>query len=508
MNSKPQSRHHRICMVSDFFYPNTGGVENHIYQLSQCLIRRGHKVVVITHAYDGIEPKHQHPSSESESESVPQQQDASSSPTESAAAATTQAKTSQPAGSIAGTPRVGVRVLSMGLKVYYLPNIVFYNQCTLPTLFTNLPLMRNIFVRERISIVHGHAAFSTLCHDAILHARTMGIPAVFTDHSLFGFADASSILTNKFLKFSLSDVSHAICVSHTSRENTVLRSAIEPERVSVIPNAVDASLFVPDTSQRDPAWITIVVVCRLVYRKGMDLLAAIIPRVCAAHPNVRFLIGGDGPKRLLLEEVRERHKLHERMSLIGHVPHNGVRAVLNRGDIFLNTSLTEAFCIAIVEAASCGLSVVSTRVGGVPEVFPEDMMVLAEPTVDDLVRAVCEAIPRINDINPDQLHQRVKSMYNWNDVAARTEVVYDNISGVEESPLVERLHQYYGCGPVSGKLFVMFVLINTLFYYFLEWLCPRAGIDICPDFDTARYTKLVRQERDRGLSQRRNLDIV
>lgn len=35
-----------ILMVSDFFYPNFGGVENHIYQLSQCLINQGHKVGV------------------------------------------------------------------------------------------------------------------------------------------------------------------------------------------------------------------------------------------------------------------------------------------------------------------------------------------------------------------------------------------------------------------------------------------------------------------------------
>lgn len=41
----------RVLMVSDFFYPNTGGVESHIYQLSQCLLARGHKVVVLTHAY-------------------------------------------------------------------------------------------------------------------------------------------------------------------------------------------------------------------------------------------------------------------------------------------------------------------------------------------------------------------------------------------------------------------------------------------------------------------------
>ena len=37
----------------------------------------------------------------------------------------------------------------------------------------------------------------------------------FTDHSLFGFADASSILTNKILKWSLANVDHVICVAHT-----------------------------------------------------------------------------------------------------------------------------------------------------------------------------------------------------------------------------------------------------------------------------------------------------
>lgn len=38
-------------MVSDFFYPNMGGVESHIYLLSQCLMALGHKVIVVTHAY-------------------------------------------------------------------------------------------------------------------------------------------------------------------------------------------------------------------------------------------------------------------------------------------------------------------------------------------------------------------------------------------------------------------------------------------------------------------------
>ena len=56
-------------------------------------------------------------------------------------------------------------------------------------------------------------------------------------------------------------------------------------------------------------------------------------------------------------------------------------------------SLTEAFCTAIVEAACCGLHVISTRVGGVPEVLPPEVMTLApvDPTAfQDVVESVLE----------------------------------------------------------------------------------------------------------------------
>jgi phosphatidylinositol glycan class A protein len=73
----------------------------------------------------------------------------------------------------------------------------------------------------------------------------------------------------------------------------------------------------------------------------------------------------------------DKNNIHDRVELLGSVPHKDVRNVLVRGHIFLNTSLTEAFCIAIVEAAACGLLVVSTNVGGVTEVLPHDMIYLA-----------------------------------------------------------------------------------------------------------------------------------
>jgi phosphatidylinositol glycan class A protein len=82
----------------------------------------------------------------------------------------------------------------------------------------------------------------------------------------------------------------------------------------------------------------------------------------------------------------KRHSLEERVEMLGSIPSKNVRNVLVRGHIFLNTSLTEAFCIAIVEAASCGLLVVSTDVGGVFEVLPHDMIFLAKPDPNEIIK--------------------------------------------------------------------------------------------------------------------------
>lgn len=53
----------------------------------------------------------------------------------------------------------------------------------------------------------------------------------------------------------------------------------------------------------------------------------IIPVVCKEYPFVYFIIGGDGPKKLLLEEMRERHQLHDRVELLGSVQQDQVRDV-------------------------------------------------------------------------------------------------------------------------------------------------------------------------------------
>ncbi|KAI0436647.1 glycosyltransferase family 4 protein [Xylaria telfairii] len=465
-------RTYNIAMVCDFFYPQPGGVESHIYQLATKLIDRGHKVIVITHAYED---------------------------------------------------RQGIRYLTNGVKVFHVPFAVIYRSSTFPTVFSFFPLFRNIIIRERIEIVHGHATMSTLCQEAILHGRTMGLRTVFTDHSLVGFADTGSILTNKLLKFTLSDVDHVICVSHTCKENTVLRAALDPLMVSVIPNALVSDDFkplprpepssLPFVQHPLPAHplgpndtLTIVVVSRLFYNKGTDLLTAAIPRILENHPNTRFIIAGSGPKAIDLQQMIEQNVLQDKVEVLGPVRHENVREIMVRGHIYLHPSLTEAFGTVIVEAASCGLYVVCTAVGGIPEVLPSHMTVFAKPEENDLVAATGRAIAalRANKVRTERFHEEVKTMYSWTNVAKRTERVYRGISGdISEDEffgtdigntaqwsatrgrnlaLIDRLKRYYGCGVWAGKLFCLCVVIDYLIFVFCEWWWPKDQIDIARDW--------------------------
>lgn len=82
---------------------------------------------------------------------------------------------------------------------------------------------------------------------------------------------------NKIMKFTMCSVDHAICVSNTCRENLVVRATLPPERISTIPNAIDPSKFTPDPSARFPkGTINVVIMSRLVYRKGIDLVAPVV----------------------------------------------------------------------------------------------------------------------------------------------------------------------------------------------------------------------------------------
>jgi len=250
-----------------------------------------------------------------------------------------------------------------------------------------------------------------------------------------------------------------------------------------------------------------------------------------------LLIGGDGPKLIDLLQMREKHLLQDRIELLGPIRHKDVLSVLSRGQIFMNTSLTEAFGIAILEAACAGLYVVSTRVGGVPEILPEDMISFAEPEEDgkylvpapplfsehpatDVIRAISEAIciVRQGKHDPFRAHERIKTLYNWEEVTARTERVYDTVLKSRQIELMERIERCVSplfrefefaltgpltcdrrtmsLGPFAGLIYTIILLVACVFFLFLEWWMPRESLhhvhhhwehdifqEVCSDFN-------------------------
>eukprot|EP00055_Hartaetosiga_balthica_P015301 m.89248 g.89248 ORF g.89248 m.89248 type:complete len:500 (+) comp8828_c0_seq4:43-1542(+) len=367
--------HPVVALVSDFFLPHLGGVEAHIYEMAVRMARNGVKVVVITHEYS----RH------------------------------------------SGVIREGC------LTIYYLPLPVMWRQNTYPTVLFSMPILRRVFLLEQVDLVHGHSSFSVLCHEALLLASMMNLKTVYTDHSMLDVSVPSNMIVSNLLAFTLSHSQHAIGVSHICREQLVVCAGIERDKTSVIPNAVDTATFFP--VQERPITPTIVVMSRLFWRKGIDLLARVIPLVCEKHPTAVFLIGGDGPMRINLEEMREQHNLSDRVHMLGSVLHENVPRVLQRGSVFLNCSRTEAFCMAILEAACCGLDVVSTNVGGVPEVLPPSMCRLAPLQPEALACAVLDALEHPIDAHEAfSRYSKLCKKYSWDDVTSKTLAVYSSIT--------------------------------------------------------------------------------
>jgi phosphatidylinositol glycan class A protein len=467
LGSKEEKKH-TICFVCDFFYPNFGGVENHIYYLAKGLQNRGHKVIVMTHTYEN----HSGLCFIGEDGVI-----SSASPSYSCSESEKDCVKGQKRYSERKTP---------ALPVYYLPKLVVYQQATMPSLYRIFGTVRSILIKEQVTIMHGHQSTSTMAHECVFIARTLGIKAVFTEHSLFGYKDLFSFdrIINKFLQVTLSDVDHVVCVSNSCRENLLSRVGKTncPEFrhsafLSTIPNAIDGLKFRPDYTRKHPGKpkINIILMSRLVYRKGIDLAVLLIPRVCQQFEHAHFLIGGDGPKLQLIQQMVREHNLADRVELLGPVRHEQVRDLLVRGHIFLNCSYTESFCMSLVEAAACGLHVVSTNVGGVPEVLPSAMMKLADPTVEDLELALCEVYQRVQVVQSSdaqmakhgsdmqERHRQISALHSWEDVTDKTIAVYDRISELPVRGLWSRIQRYVRSGLIAGPLACLLALSLDLY---------------------------------------------
>ena len=359
----------KIALVSDWFLPRTGGVEQHIVDLASALSGAGHTVEIVT-ATPG--PAR-----------VPQ------------------------------LPGVPIHVLDCPLLPRY------------ATVFRprEARALEALFRTRGYDLVHAHSIYSPLALAACWAAKNQRIPAVLTAHSLVRYA---CIPLFRALDYRLMWSSWPGVVTAVSEAvANDLRRASFVSDVHVLPNGL--CLPAPlDRNQRQAGPVRIVCVSRLVPRKRPAVLlrafAALDP---ARRTASKLVFVGSGPLEPELAALAREHGIADRVELRGWCTRAQVAAALAEADLFVLPATKEAFGLAALEAAAASLPVVTMRRSGSGELFTPGLDGLVAGSDRELTSILAQLIddPALR-MRLGAEARRLAERFDWGHVLDRTLGLY------------------------------------------------------------------------------------
>lgn len=233
--------------------------------------------------------------------------------------------------------------------------------------------MHEIAVRHGLDLLHVHYAVPHAA-SAWMAKQLMGdgpLPVVTTLHgtdiTLVGQDPSYFTVT----KFSIEQSDGITAVSQWLKDETYRAFGCTGCEIRVIPNFVDVEAFRPDLEpcHREalarPGEKILMHLSNFRPVKRVRDIVGVAARVFREAPG-RLVFVGDGPDRLAAEEEARRSGIADRVVFLGKL--ETVAEVLRCADVYLLTSETESFGLSALEAMACGVPVVGTRVGGLPEV--------------------------------------------------------------------------------------------------------------------------------------------
>lgn len=163
-------------------------------------------------------------------------------------------------------------------------------------------------------------------------------------------------------------------------------------RAEIIPNVVNLEIFRPDPASRE-AGLHIAVARNLERIYGIDVAIQAIARLRQDFPELTVSIAGTGPERASLERLTAQLGLTDCIRFTGSLDAAGIASLYRRAHVMLNPSRADNTPNAIIEAAACGVPIVSTNVGGIPYLVEHERSAWLVPP--DAPEAMAEGLRRV-----------------------------------------------------------------------------------------------------------------
>lgn len=281
----------------------------------------------------------------------------------------------------------GVKVYSLGIKLNVVKNEGIFHKFKY---LLRLAKVKKIVNMIKPDILHAHYASSygllgSLC------SYTPYIVSVWGS-DVYDFPKRN-IIAKKIIKYNLSKANKIFSTS-IAMANETKKYTDKP--IFITPFGVDLNIFKKLYScQRNESYMTIGTVKALEKNYGIDYLIKAFSIVKKQVNNVKLEIGGVGSQKTHLEGLVKRLGIKEDVVFLGFLEQNDVVQAFNRFDIAIfPSSIIESFGVAAVEAQACGVPVIVTDIGGLPEATRPgySSIVVEKKSVESLAEAILKLV--------------------------------------------------------------------------------------------------------------------
>lgn len=331
-----------------------------------------------------------------------------------------------------------------GIPVYY-PRFIrapgsWFHGLSCYTFYQGIVRLADAIVKEfQPHILHAYDATPD-GYASLLLQRRYNLPLVC---SLLG-ADINVYpdykpLTRRLTQKVIEEADQLVAVSRDLKESAEVLA--QPKReIRVIYMGCDTEAFRPDEAARErirrlwgipPQEKIILFVGRLVEAKGIFELLEAFSRLQTQPSKTHLMLLGDDRDRLRLENRVKQNGLNDVVHFVGVRPHSEMPSWMNAADLLALPSHGEGLPNAIVEAMACGIPVVVTNVGGIPEVVEDNKSgFLIEKGDIDSLTAVIEDLLKDEEKRKEMgAYGRsvIEQSFSWQKSAKALRGLYDEI---------------------------------------------------------------------------------